>query len=157
MRQSATTHGREWDIVTEEQLKEFLRTSAGEAWEATAEPYLLSFVANDLKQQDQDYKSALAAEERLKGFAERVEKEEKLFKVVQHPFQKAKVGIIPFDMNYAFPVRERDSAKSDVRIARSRNEEALLTFFQTLKSLPDEMLDDVHIPTKVIAFLLRKK
>ena len=143
--------------MTEDQLKDFLRKSAADAWDATREPYLLSYVANELKEQGEDYKSALSDEERLKGFAERVERDDRLFKVVQHPSQKAKVGLIPYEESYVFPVGERDNSRAEARASRTRNETALLGFFEALKGLPDDLLDDVHISTKVIVALLRKR
>ena len=143
--------------MTEDQLKEFLRKSAAEAWEATAEPYLLSYVANALKEQGEDYKSALSEDERLKGFAERVERDDQLFKVVQHPSHKAKVGLIPYDESYVFPVVERDSSNSEMRASRTRNETALLGFLDALKGMPDDLLNDINIPIKVIVALLRKR
>ncbi len=143
--------------MTEKELKEFLRKSVEAAWEAKAEPYLLSFVANDLKLQGQDYKSALAPEDRLKTFAERVQDTDHLFKVVQHPTQKAKVGLIPYEKEYAFPAPSSDDRRSVARVARTRNETALLSFLEALKALPDEVLDDIHIPTKALVLLLRQK
>lgn len=142
--------------MTENELKEFLRKSAEESWEATGEPYLLSFVANDLKGQGADYKSALPENERLKSFAERVQEADQIFKVVQHPTQKAKVGLIPFDKTYAFPLEPREERKAAV-VGRSRSEQVVLSFFDILKGLPDDVLDDVHIPAKAIVLLLRKK
>jgi hypothetical protein len=144
--------------VTEQELKEFLRKSVEEAWEARSEPYLLSFVANDLKKQNQDYRSAIPENERLKSFAERVEQADHMFRVVRHPVQKAKVGLIPYDKEYAFPVQQSASGGgSEIGRSRTKNETTLLAFFEALKDLPDDVLDDIHVPTKAIVLLLRKK
>lgn len=142
--------------VTEKELKDFLRKSAEESWDATGEPYLLSSVATDLKKQGVDYRSALPADERLKSFAERVQEADLMFKVVQHPSHKAKVGIIPFDKTFAFPAEPREERKA-ATAGRSRNEQVLLSFFDVLQGLPDDVLDDVHIPAKAIVLILRKR
>ncbi len=143
--------------LTENDFKEFLRKSVEETWEATEEPYLLSFVADDLKKQGQDYKSALQDGERLKGFVKRVAQTEDVFTIVQHPSQLAKVGLVPHDKTYVFPIEARDEGKTGVSPSKSRNEAILVSFFHLLKDLPADILDDVHIPTRAIVELLRKK
>lgn len=141
-----------------EDLNAFLREKAAERWAAEQQPYLLSSVAPDLKARGQDYRSALG-EERLKAFVKRMG-ETGEFRVVEHPRQKAKVGIVPVGEDFEFS-EEGDRLPNGPGVAArafpSSRERTVLDFLRILGHLPDPLLEEVSIPTKVLARLLVRR
>ncbi len=139
-------------VTTEKELQEFLGKKAQEHWHESSGPYLLSQVHDDLKDEDSDYKSIIK-DEKLKEFAKRTQAE-KLYKLVEHPHQRAKVGIVPYDEEFSFPHDQTDDAQG---VHDSERGEALFAFLRALSKLPKEDLDAVVIPTRVLVKLSGRK
>lgn len=145
--------------LTEQGLMDFLLEKANERWDDGEQPYLLSLVGTDLKARDQDYKTVLG-EEKLKLFVRR-SGEAGGYRLVEHPTQKAKVGIVPAGKEFEFG---EDDVSADgqrsaprERIGISERERVVLNFLRALGHLPETLLDDVVIPVKVLARLLARK
>src|SRR3954465_3399208 len=94
-------------MLTADDLSNFLAKKAEERWTVEQQPYFLSSVAPELKANGRDYRSAIG-EEKLKAFAKRIGSSSG-FKVVEHPTQKSKIGIVPVNSNFAF--EESDQSK----------------------------------------------
>lgn len=142
--------------LTEDGLQAFLREHAGEHWTADQKPFLLSLVATKLREQGQDYKNVLG-EERLKSFVKRTE-EAGGYRLVEHPTQKAKLGIVPSDVEFQFDeTLESERPDRAARHGIHQRDRVLIDFLRALGRLPDELLDNVHIPTKVLVKLLTRR
>lgn len=139
----------------ENQLIEFLRSRAQERWEAEHQPYLLSLVATDLRSQEKDYHEAIG-EERLKAFVKRTG-ENGGYTLVEHPVQRPKVGVVPSGVEFSFDDID-ESQRLDVASGNcgtiNERERVVLLFLRALSRLPDPLLDEISISTKVLVRLL---
>ena len=84
-------------------------------------------------------------------------------KVILHPSQRSKVGIIPHDQDFEFSEIHTEDAASETerqpitspRVHNSRF--IVMNFLQLLATLPPEELAKVKIPTGVLAMLVKAK
>ena len=144
--------------ATADELKAFLSEKALERWTIERKPYLLSEAAPHFRELGKQFRSLLVNDVTLTRWAET--HGDGLFSVVRHPVQKAKVGIIPAGEVYNFP--EPITAQPATTAPEGASKEALrhrrlavLKFFETISSLPDEDLEKIHIPVSVIAKLMK--
>lgn len=139
----------------EQAIIEFLKSKAIGAWEHQA-PYLLSFAGPDLSDQGIDYRAMLDGE-RLIGFVERTSGEGG-YKVVRHPRQRAKLGIVPFDADFHFDdLGQELPDPSGATQGPEHHGSALLDFLKALSKLPPDDLDGIVIPTRVLVKLAKKR
>jgi hypothetical protein len=145
---------------TPEAIIAFARARAEAAWERDQQPYLLAFLSPDLTKEDVDYKEVLGGQ-RLKDFLSAATAH---IKLVFHPHQKSKIGIIPADKDYIFPVAAPDPAPvvepkalSEERGGRSLRRYIVSQFLQLVADLDDEDAAQVQIPTHILAKLLREQ
>jgi hypothetical protein len=136
---------------TGETIQAFLKEKADAHWKETEQPYLLSFAGPDMKARAIDYRMILG-EEPLKSFVRRTEKSGG-YRLVEHPTQKAKVGIVPADIQFEFPGTLQPPRVVD-RGSFSERERVVIAFLKALSKLPDEELKNVTIPVSVFAKLL---
>lgn len=148
--------------MNKDDLKNFIAEKAKERWERLSEPFLLSQIPSALREENgTDYKTILG-EERLKSFVRETQASEYYF-FVEHPNQKAKVGVVPPNVDFKFPERETREDEKFKKIssdpARVRNEEikTIEAFLTLLSKLPDEDLEKVNIPTKVLVKLISQQ
>lgn len=137
----------------QEHFVEFLESKAKEVWEERRSPYMLSSIAVDYNRNEHDYRRVLG-NERLKTGVKRLSAVAN-FDVVEHPTQRAKIGLVPKDVDFDFGATsslEQNSAgvKASRRSSIS-NERALINFLRVIRSLPDDMTKDVIIPLNVLA------
>lgn len=139
----------------EKDLVNFLEKKAKEAWSGHGQPYLISSVAADFKAEcGVDYKDILGPE-RLKSAVSRLGQGSD-FKVVFHPSQRAKIGIIPNAAEFSF--REdvsKDGGDAEKKRAAGHRQRIVLSFLDLLHGLPKEELESVNIPTNVLVKLLK--
>lgn len=144
---------------SENGLKAFLKAKAIERWDNDSPPYLLSNLPSDLKPEGVDYREILG-EEKLKAFAKRTEGAE-TYKLVEHPTQKAKIGLVPSNSNFEFLVDETLNEEPDINTAqrpkRSEGTRAVLDFLHTLSKLTDDELNQIIIPTKIWVKLITRR
>lgn len=144
-------------------IQVFLHDKVLRTWEQRREPYLLSFVATDLKDIGVDYQSVLLGE-KLKAFVARTQGKT-TYRVVQHPTQRAKVGLIPFDAHFDFQSEPKDSLETagsqadtahdpDERSRPSRAD-TIVGFLRLLGQLPANELHSINIPVSALARLLK--
>lgn len=139
----------------EEQIIEFLSGKAVAAEEKP--PYLLSFAGSDFSDAGIDYRAALQGE-KLKAFVERTQGDGR-YRVVKHPRQKAKVGLVPFgsDFEFADDGGEDATRERPARALASDHGSALLAFLDALSGLPPQALDGFTIPARVLVELTRRR
>lgn len=144
--------------ATEETLGKFIEKAAVEAWEGKQAPYFLSALAPDFERDGHNYKDIIR-DERLKSAVKRLS-EIYNFAVVEHPTQRAKIGVIPkgqefsFEVDHASTPRETFDSMSD---SNGHRQKIVIEFFEALGRLPPDLLDEVVIPTKVLIRLLAGK
>jgi hypothetical protein len=138
---------------TEEGLQRFLKEKADAFWRDKKFPYLLSYIGVDMKADGFDYRS-IVGEEGLKAFVRRTQRAGG-YRLVEHPSQKAKVGIVPADFSYVFPetaIAESSHEYKQTKVAT--NEKAVIGFLRALSRLPETDQDAVVIPVRVLTKLL---
>lgn len=138
----------------------FARSRAEAAWEKNQQPYLLALLSPELSKEGVDYKEVLGGQ-RLKDFLGAAVAQ---IKLVSHPNQKSKIGIIPADKDYMFPVAAAEAAPvaaekapAEERSGRSRRRYIVSQFLQLIAELDDGEAAQVQIPTHILAKLLREQ
>jgi hypothetical protein len=141
--------------ATEDTIIEFFRDQAIAAWK-DEQPYLLSFAGPDLTEKGIDYRTILEGE-KLKAFVERTEGSGR-YRVVKHPHQKAKIGLVKYGEKFEFSSNDHDDALlHDVQSPKTQHSSALFEFLDALSKLPVEDLDGIVIPTRVLVKLSKKR
>lgn len=123
-------------------------------WEENNQPLLLSKIGLWLREHVSNH-SQLLGEENLRAFLNLYSKK---FKVVQHPQQYAKIGVVPPSESYDFPDSlsvESNEVSATTDLKRSRG--AFYSFIRELSRLDQEDIESVKIPTRVIVRLLEGK
>jgi hypothetical protein len=138
---------------TEDDIQRVLSEKTKERWEAEQRPYLLSYVGLDMKINGIDYR-AILGEERVKGFVQRTQ-DAGGYRLVAHPSQKAKIGIVPAGVDFSFAeTSEADGKRIGKPVEPPRHERAVTAFLRALSRLPDKDQDAVIIPVRVLTKLL---
>jgi hypothetical protein len=143
---------------TEESILSFTVKRVQEVWDGHQQPYMLARLSPDLAKEGINYKKVLG-ETRLKDFfraaANRI-------KIVTHPTQKAKIGLIPPGENFEF-ASETSASKPRVDLVSnliergrgSRRRVIVSNFLQLLSELDDTEASQVQIPTHILSKLMR--
>jgi hypothetical protein len=141
------------DPVTNiDSFKAFIRDRTKDTWDQRQSPYYLSFIAIDLKKLGVNYHTLLGPL-KLSQWASSNEVPET--KLVTHPTQRARIGFVPNDSDFAFETAEqmpKPVAQPDSHSARSR---ALVQFVQSLANLPDSALEGFQVPAKTLIGFLK--
>jgi hypothetical protein len=103
-----------------------------EYWHDHCSPVLLSALPLILERAGRNYRAALGSRT-LKGFIKETA-DEAGYKLVEHPSQQARVGVVPADADYHFPPEPNHITKA---IPAKSNKEATLAFFHALATLPE--------------------
>ena len=147
--------------TNQEKIIDFAARRAGEVWRDMQRPYLLSLLSPELKAHDIDYKAVLGPL-KLKEFLQSSGSGK--LKLILHPTQRSKVGIIPYDKEFAYeateiePVTEAELVRSNPSFARPLNARfVVMNFLQLLATLPKDEAEKVHIPTSVLAMLIKAR
>lgn len=146
--------------MTKDELIEFLQRRTTEVWDASKQPYYLARVQPDLRESGKNYREA-TGEQTLALFSETVPN----IRVVRHPHQKAKIGLVPASSSFEFSEIEGQSSTeattpalpSRSRVYRPGSQRVVVDFLQLLSTLDDDDLKDFHIPSLVLAKMLRSK
>jgi hypothetical protein len=148
------------EIMTVDDLLQFLAEQTVLHWRDHEKPWLISSIPGALKEaRGVDYRTILG-ETKLKAFT--LEREGPTFKVVTHPTQRAKVGLIPAAETFEFGTEEVSAPltaagpESDKPL-RMGTASATLRFLRALSNLSDEDLANIVIPTHVLVKLLADK
>lgn len=133
----------------------FLKERTDEAW-ANGGPYFLSNAGPDLTAADITYRDILNGE-KMKDFIVRTAGEGG-YQLIQHPVQRAKLGLVPAGETFTFEDRSEETgfAPQNVEVDGRRGAQ-LLAFLDSLSRLTREDQDEVVIPTRVLVKLARKK
>ena len=144
---------------TREAILEFAAGQAEREWNAKQHPYLLARLSPDLSAQGIDYKEVLG-EMKLNEFVRTAGEK---IKVVSHPSQKSKIGLIPPDKDFEYPVESFVARASDAATSRiersgvSRRRYIVSNFLQLVSELDDADAAQVQIPTNILTRLMRDR
>jgi hypothetical protein len=119
-------------------------------WAERNSPVLLSALPPILEKEAPDFRAVLGART-LKAFIQETGVATG-YKLVEHTTQRARVGVVPLAVDYAFPSEPAGPVRT---ISVKSNQEATLAFFRALATLPDADLDNVIIPASVMVKLLK--
>lgn len=139
---------------------EFATVRAQQAWDEHKQPYLLARLSPDLMAEGVDYREVLG-EQKLKEFlASHSEK----IKVTVHPQQKAKIGLLPVDVDFQYDPAPEATVQSppkrsmlDSGLHGSKRRYIVGSFLQMVSELDEADAKQVEIPAHILAKLLREK
>jgi hypothetical protein len=143
---------------TPDGIIDFAAAQAAKEWEEKQRPYLLARLSPDLAGQGVDYREVLG-EQKLKDFVRTSDK----LKVVAHPDQKSKIGLIPPDKQYAYPANEAvptvtpAASHPPERSSASRRRYIVANFLQLVSELDEAEAAQVQIPTHILTKLMRER
>lgn len=123
-------------------------------WDANAEPLLLSKLGPALKNDGFEYKSILSGQ----GLGSFISNEVNDLKIVKHPSQYAKIGVLPTVAEYSYedckaPATNEPTDQDQLR----KNRRAFYNFIEAISNLPPEEIEGVNIPARVIVRLIEGK
>lgn len=128
-------------------LSDALRQIAENYWADHSRPHLLSALPRELSTRlGSDYKT-LIGDESLKTFISRTG-ETSGYRLVEHPTQRAKLGIVPAGVDYTFETAEASSP------AAGASREDVQAFARVLLSLSADERKSLTLPAEVVARLL---
>ncbi|GHG73588.1 hypothetical protein GCM10010919_26490 [Alishewanella longhuensis] len=134
-------------MQTNATLENIIQSVTQDYWNIHQKPLLLSGLPKMLAKDCPDLQSCLNGK-RLKDFISETAKAGG-YKLVEHPLQQAKVGVVPFESEYSF------SDVSDLPVKVRSTQSATLAFLRVLESLPENEADKVVIPMSVLIKLLK--
>jgi hypothetical protein len=145
---------------TEGAILAFAVKCAQRSWEDSQQPFLLAKLSPALVQEGVRYKDVLG-EKRLKDFL--LSAPDKI-KVVVHPSQKARIGLVPVDKEFEY-TEELNSyvSKSNNNFSFKAKKSGIssgniiLDFIQLLSELDDSDVAQVQIPTHILTKLMRSR
>ena len=139
---------------TRESLIDVLTEIVKDHWKSKNQAVLLSnlpplFVSNGLA-----YRDVLGVKS-LKSFIEETSNEGASYRLVVHPSQPAKLGVVPVPdgIHYQFP--ECNDITESVVIDNRFSEKALMDFLKALKKLPSQDIENVDIPISVLVKMMK--
>ena len=123
-------------------------------WDSSAEPLLLSNLGPALKSSGIDYKAILLEQ----GLGNFISHDIPDLKIIKHPTQYAKIGVVPATADFSYETAESAPAKEPTeqdKLRKSRR--AFYGFIEAISELPPDEIEAVSIPTRVIVRLLEGK
>jgi hypothetical protein len=143
---------------TKESIARFISRRTIAEWRNSSKPYMLNQISPELMSKDIDYKKVIYPLT-LKQFAMSIGPD---VKMIIHPTQKSKIGLVPKDQMFDFQGTEAESdfsqrtssssPKKHYKISRAKF--AVLNFLDALNKLDDKELESVVIPVSVLAKLV---
>jgi hypothetical protein len=144
---------------TPEAIVEFAAAQAATEWDAEQRPYLLARLSPDLAARGVNYREILG-DQKLKDFIRTAAEK---IKVVTHPTQKSKIGLIPPDKTFEYtaeagPAEEPTAAaRRRERPSASRRHHIVMDFLHLVSELDDTEAALVQIPTNILTKLMRDR
>jgi hypothetical protein len=139
---------------TPDELNAFIIRQTNEHWEKKKSPYLLSNISTDLIPYGVNYRNIIGEGTTLKQYVSGLPP----VRVVVHPIQKAKVGLVPASSGFAFEMEPTVTGGSgSERPKRPRmpsQKHIVMQFLNLLSKLSAEELKSVTIPVHVLAKLV---
>lgn len=140
--------------MNQDDLKSSLKAIADKHWATRQEAMLLSELAPTLASEAgaADYRTLLDGKS-LKAFIRDTGKDNG-YRLVEHPTQTAKVGLVPLDAQFEFVVSVAEKLPKKSETTRHRENRAL-ALLEILATLPEEDLAQISIPVSTLVKLLK--
>ena len=124
----------------------YLRESVSENWQKTGEPFLLSSIGSKFsKEEIKQNTGGLSITNWIRNNLDSLD-----LKIVSHPTQKEKIGLIPKNEKFSYETDEISVTRTNLT-----DRELTLSFIELLqkKCTPKE-LEEINLPLKVLVKLL---
>jgi len=124
----------------------YLKESVSENWKKTGEPFLLSSIGSTFtKEEIKQNTGGLSITNWIRNNLDSLD-----LKIVSHPTQKEKIGLIPRNEKYSYETNEISVIRTNLT-----DRELTLSFIELLqkKCTPKE-LEEINLPLKVLVKLL---
>lgn len=140
--------------MDEKKLKEFLIGRVKVHWDSPKKVLLLADVPSELKEHQLPNYRDILGEKRLKAFAAETQSADG-YKLIQHPNQKAKLGLVPYEAEFEFAdgVEDEPVLKRPKHLP-SNTRRTTLEFLAIVNSLPQNDQSEIVIPARIVARLL---
>lgn len=128
------------------EFESYLKESVAENWQKTEEPFLLSSIgAKFTKEQIKQNTGGLSITAWIRKNLDLLE-----LKLISHPTQKEKIGLIPKNETFSYEKTEVSTTNTNLT-----DRELTLSFIELLqkKCTPKE-LEEINLPLKVLVKLL---
>lgn len=127
-----------------------------EHWREEETPLFIADIPTKIREtKGINYKDVLA-DERLKKFTVDTEGPDS-YKVVMHPNQIAKIGLIPYEVDFSFEDKSNNIKTPSKSHISGNSRETTLSFLELIDNLPIQEKTSIEIPTYIIAKLISKK
>jgi len=142
-------------MADEQEIKAAIKRITDERWAVRKAPILLSELPSRLEAEIPDYRDVLGSKS-LKAFASDIS-EASGVKLVEHPSQRAKLGLVPTDVVFEFSTEEitQQGISEGSRLRGPQSQEPVLFFLRALRALPPDELEKVVIPVSTLVKLLK--
>lgn len=124
----------------------YLKESVSKNWERTGEPFLLSSIGSKFnKEEIKQHTGGLSITNWIRNNLDSLE-----LKLISHPTQKEKIGLIPKNEKFSYETDEISTTSTNLT-----DRELTLSFIELLqkKCTPKE-LEEINLPLKVLVKLL---
>mgnify|MGYP003618210779 FL=1 len=124
----------------------YLKESVSENWKKTGEPFLLSSIGSKFsKEEIKQNTGGLSITNWIRNNLDSLD-----LKIVSHPTQKEKIGLIPKNEKFSYETNEISVIRTNLT-----DRELTLSFIELLqkKCTPKE-LEEINLPLKVLVKLL---
>lgn len=112
-------------------------------WKNKKQPLLLSILPGELMKVGVEYKKHIGKDINLKAYLMAKSAEGRGFKVLEHPTQKAKIGLIPEDVTFRYDDALAKIDRSDVE-----------AFVRVLSKLEKDQQDKLMLPASLLVKLV---
>jgi len=128
----------------------FIKEKVNQEWTDNGSPYLLSNAVTDFREYG-DMKSVIGNNSLKSWLLSRADLLS--LKIITHPIVKARVVVVPKNSDFSFDNENKKPSKKESK--ELTNREITMLFLDIVGSLPQHDLEDIHIPVKIIAKLMR--
>lgn len=149
-------------LETADEIVSFIDVRTQQNWHERKEPLLLSLLGSEMLALNRDYRDIIAPTTFRQFLTSNTAGK---LQIVQHPNQKAKIGLIPLGENFVFPeaieiAQEVSPAFSDKKASVKRKVQGkyiVQNFLDLLSDLDSEDVSRVSIPIDVIAKMIKSR
>ncbi len=142
------------NTAIETKLISFINEATNNYWLKNATPYLFSSLGYEIKKnfESDDLERVLQRDKLISWIKDK--QDSAGVKIIRHPIQKEKLGLIPSEQNFSFDPEE-GKTEHQVKSRKNKNNREIVTdFLLALSRLPEHEIEKVTIPVSVLAKLV---